>query len=228
LVEVVAALAIASVIILATADLVHNVALHFDRGTRGVQDGERILLAVDRLAGDFGAARFVPRVLGNATAAAFAADGADDDRPARIAFVTAAAIGPGAGAEAVVLTVERDRNLVRLVRRRAPWAGPRTSFESLTPGDPVVLLEGPLDIVFQFGRVVPDGGLTWYENWVAEPTLPRFVRLIVRDGASGSSVIATDLIVRADAPARCAHERIVSCLTPPAPTTEPESGGSQQ
>jgi prepilin-type N-terminal cleavage/methylation domain-containing protein len=50
LVEVLAALAITSVIIAATTALVHNVALYFDKGTRGVGDGERLILAVERLA----------------------------------------------------------------------------------------------------------------------------------------------------------------------------------
>ena len=56
LVEVLAALAIASVIIMASAALIRNVALFFDRGTRGVTEAERLMLAVERLAGDFGSA----------------------------------------------------------------------------------------------------------------------------------------------------------------------------
>ena len=58
LVEVLAALAITSVIIVATGALVHNVALYFERGTRGVSEGERLILAVERLAADIGSARF--------------------------------------------------------------------------------------------------------------------------------------------------------------------------
>src|SRR6185312_4308948 len=61
LIEVLAALAIASVIIMASAALVHNVALFFDRGTRQVTEAERLMLAVERLAGDFGSARFASR-----------------------------------------------------------------------------------------------------------------------------------------------------------------------
>ena len=61
LIEVLAALAIASVIIMASTALIHNVALFFDRGTRGVTEAERLMLAVERLAGDFGSARFVSR-----------------------------------------------------------------------------------------------------------------------------------------------------------------------
>jgi prepilin-type N-terminal cleavage/methylation domain-containing protein len=61
LIELLAALAIAAVIIAATTTLVHNVALHFDRGTRSVNEGERLILAVERLAADIGSARFVTR-----------------------------------------------------------------------------------------------------------------------------------------------------------------------
>ncbi len=61
LVEVLAALAIASVIIMASTALIHNVALFFDRGTRGVTEAERLMLAVERLAGDFSSARFISR-----------------------------------------------------------------------------------------------------------------------------------------------------------------------
>ncbi len=39
LIEVLAALAVGSVIIMATAALIHDVARHFDRGTRGAQAG---------------------------------------------------------------------------------------------------------------------------------------------------------------------------------------------
>src|SRR5258705_10127394 len=59
LIEVLAALAIASVIIMASTALIHNVALFFDRGTRSVTEAERLMLAVERLAGDFSSARFV-------------------------------------------------------------------------------------------------------------------------------------------------------------------------
>ena len=71
LIEVLAAFAIASVIILATAALIRDVALHFDRGTRGVNEAERLMLAVERLAADFGSARFVSRRTDGGSAVAF-------------------------------------------------------------------------------------------------------------------------------------------------------------
>src|SRR5215813_13930487 len=61
LIEVLAALAIACVIIIATAALIRDVAFHFDRGARGVGEAERLMLAVERLSADFGSARVVPR-----------------------------------------------------------------------------------------------------------------------------------------------------------------------
>ena len=215
LVEAVAALAIASVIILATAGLIHNVALHFDRGTRGVNEAERIVLAIDRLSDDFGAARFVARSSAAGSAVAFSAERANADGPAKVTFVSAAGIGGGAATdEVVVLTLESDGDLVRLVRRRAPWLGPRTSFETLRPGDPVVLLEGRFDISFVFGRVTTSGALSWQEDWVRETVMPRFVRLVLRDRETRSDLLAeADLVVHADAPARCVGTRAVTCLS---------------
>src|SRR5204863_5187855 len=82
LVEVLAALAIASVIIMASAALIHNVALFFDRGTRAVTEAERMMLAVERVAGDFSSARFVSRRTERGTGAvAFAGE------PSKISFV---------------------------------------------------------------------------------------------------------------------------------------------
>jgi prepilin-type N-terminal cleavage/methylation domain-containing protein len=81
LVEVLAALAIASVIIVASAALIRNVALYFDRGTRGATEAERLVLAVGRLAGDFGSARFVPRQTERGAAIAFAADQTSERGP---------------------------------------------------------------------------------------------------------------------------------------------------
>jgi len=234
LVEAVAALAIASVIILATAGLIHNVALHFDRGTRGVQEAERIVLAIDRLGDDFGAARFVARSSAAGQAVAFLAERGSANGPAKVTFVSAAGIGGGAATdEVVVLTLESDGDLVRLVRRRAPWLGPRTNFETLNPGDPVTLLEGRFDISFVFGRVTSNGALSWQEDWVRETVLPRFVRLVLRDRETRSDLLAeADLVVHADAPARCTGNRAANCLNvapgqAPAQTPPPQPSGSE-
>jgi prepilin-type N-terminal cleavage/methylation domain-containing protein len=205
LIEVLAALAVASVIIMATAALIHDVARHFDRGTRGVQEAERLMLAVERLAQDFNSARFVGWTVESGTALAFTGEPATDDKPAKIVFVGNAGIMAGPqGEEVVTLTVERSGDVTRLVRRRAAWAGPRTGPDQFLPQDPVVLIEGRLDIAFVFGRITPTGALAWSESWIGEATLPRFVRLILRDRTTGSDLLGeADFAVRADAPAGC-------------------------
>jgi prepilin-type N-terminal cleavage/methylation domain-containing protein len=217
LIEALAALAVGSVVILATAALIHDVARHFDRGTRGAQEGERVLVAVERLAQDFNSARFVAWTANGGPSLAFIGEPAKDDRPARVTFVGDAGIMAGPqGEEVVTLTIERAGDLTRLVRRRAAWAGPRTRFENVSPQDAVVLIEGALDIAFAFGGVAPSGGLQWSESWIAQATLPRFVRLILRDRATHSDLLGeADFVVRADAPPGCGSPTAgTSCLLP--------------
>lgn len=215
LVEVLAAFAIASVIIIASATLIRDVALHFDRGARTVQEAERLMLAVERLSADFGSARMVPRRTEAGTAVAFTAEEASGERPARIVFVGAAGVMSGPpGDEVVMLTVEKDDDVTRLVRRRAAWPGPRSRFEDVAPGDPVVLIEGKWDIAFVFGRLTPERVLTWHRSWTAESVLPRFVQLIVRDGSTDRNMLGeADFVVRANAPAGCGSpDAAVACL----------------
>ena len=229
LIEVLAALAIASVIIMASAALIRNVALFFDRGTRGVTEAERLMLAVERLAGDFGSARFVWRRTEDGVAAAFAAEQASGERPASIVFVGAGRVvsTPRVDDDLISLVVEEEGEVRRLVRRRAIWTGPRARFEDVTPQDPVVLIEGKVDISFVFGRVTPDGALAWYASWAGERVLPRYVRLILRDRATGADLLGeADFMVRANAPAACGRaDAAVACLTaaPPVQTDTSEA-----
>jgi prepilin-type N-terminal cleavage/methylation domain-containing protein len=204
LVEVLAALAIGSVIIVATAGLVHDVALHFDRGNRTVDVAERFILAVDRLSADFGSARQVERRTEAGRTIAFSAETGSSQQPGKIVFVGGAPVASEPpGDEVIMLTFERDDNVMRLVRRRAPWGGPNNSFEEAAPDNPVVLIEGKWDISFLLGRLAPGGALTWHTNWIGELTLPRFVRLLVRD-ASGRDVLGeANFVIRANAPAAC-------------------------
>ena len=217
LVEALAALAIASVVIIASTAMIHNVALFFDRGTRGVTDAERLMLAVERMAADFSSARFVSRRTDAGAAGAFAAVPASGGGPATIIFVGAGrdGSGPRSDDDIISLTVEEDDEIRRLIRRRAAWPGPRARFEDVTLEDPVVLIEGKLDVSFVFGRVMPDGTLAWYESWAGEPGPPRYVRLIVRDRATGADLLGeSDFVVRANAPAACGRsDATVACLS---------------
>jgi prepilin-type N-terminal cleavage/methylation domain-containing protein len=217
LIEVLAALAVGSVIIMATGALIHDVARHFDRGTRGAQEAERLMLAVERLAQDFNSARFVGWTTEGGPAVAFSGEPASRDKPAKVMFVGNAGIMAGPqGEEVVALTVEPAGEVTRLVRRRAAWAGPRTRLEDISPQDAVVLVEGALDMAFIFGRVAQGGALQWTDSWIGQTTLPRFVRLILHDRATGSDLLGeADFVVRADAPPGCGRpDAGASCLSP--------------
>ena len=79
------------------------------------------MLAVERLAGDFGSARFVWRRTEDGTAAAFAAEQAGGERPASIIFV---------GAGRAASTPQVDDDLISLIveeegERQAPGQTPR-------------------------------------------------------------------------------------------------------
>ena len=211
LIEVLAALAIASVIIMASTALIHNVALFFDRGTRGVTEAERLMLAVERLAGDFRSARFGSRRTEEGTAAVACAG-----EPARIVFVGAGrAASRSLDDDLISLMVEEDGEISRLVRRRATWPGPRARFEDVAPQDPVVLIEGKLDISFIFGRFTPDGALAWQANWDREGVLPQYVRLNLRDRSTGANPLGeADFAIRANAPAACGQaDAVIACLS---------------
>jgi hypothetical protein len=201
------ALAIAAVIIVATTGLLHEVLLHFDRGTRRVTEAEHLLQAVHRLAGDFASARFILRPNPPGASAPQGVGVLFIGDPSTVTFVAAGGVMAGPqGEEMVKLSVEVDGEVSRLVRRRAAWREPHAHFEEMPLQDPVVMLEGRVDISFTYGRVSPEGALTWSENWTGEFGLPRLVRVIVREPNSGEDLLAeAPFLVRADAPAACAR-----------------------
>ena len=208
LVEVLAALAIASVIIMATTVLMHNVALSFDRGTSRVDAGERLVLAAERLAADVGSARFVPQAASNGAVAAFL--GAST----KITFIGAGLIDPGlrldgvmpAAPEVVSVTIEVADDSTRVIRRRAAWRDPRARFDDVMLRDDVVLVAGRFDAAFAFARMSPEGALTWTSSWAGEANLPRLVKLSLRDRASGIDLLGgAEFAIRSDAPRACAR-----------------------
>lgn len=210
LIEVLAALAIASVVIIATAALIHNVALNFDRGTAGVGKADRLLLAVARLAADFGSARPVRSGEASAATAEFVGT------PTDVRFVAAGGVAAGPrGEEVVSLTVEQIDGVSHLVRRRAVWPGPRMPLANVTLRDPVHLLDGQVELAFAFGRVAANDAVTWSDTWSGQPLPPRLVRLSIRDRRNGAELIpGAQFVVRADAPIGCAQlGATAGCLT---------------
>ena len=207
LLETLTALAIAAVIILATTGLLHNVLMHFDLGTRRVTEAEQLLQTVHRLAGDFASARFILRPSPPGAPAPQGVGVLFTGDPSSVTFVAAGGVMAGPqGEEVVKLSVEVDGEVSRLVRRRATWREPHAHFEDMPPQDPVVMLEGRVDISFTYGRLTPEGALSWSDSWTGEFGLPRLVRVIVREPNSGVDLLAeAPFLVRADAPAGCAR-----------------------
>ena len=65
-----------------------------------------------------------------------------------------------------------------------------------------------MDISFVFGRFAPDGALAWQTNWAGEKALPQYVRLNLRDRATGANLLGeADFVIRANAPAACGQSR---------------------
>jgi prepilin-type N-terminal cleavage/methylation domain-containing protein len=206
LIEVLAAVAIASVIMIASATLLHNVAFSFDRGTDRVGAGERLVLAGERLAADIGSARFVldaaagntAAFLGTPTAITFIAPSGDDaglrnDDATRFS-----------APEVVSVTLEPVGDRTEVVRRRAPWPGSRTRFLDVALRDEVVLVAGRFDAAFSFARLESDGTMSWSDNWSGQKTLPRLIKLSLRVG--GTDLLGGgEFVIRADASRACAR-----------------------
>lgn len=219
LIEVLAALAVASVILMATAALMHNVALSFDRGTNRVSAGERLALAAERLSTDIGSARFVLQRASPGARAAFLGG------PSKITFIGAGLVDPASrpqGAapppEVVSVAIEAGDETTALVRRRGVWRDPRLPFTDVALRDEVVLVAGRFDAAFTFARIAPDDALSWSSSWVGEQTLPRLVKLSLRDRASGVDLLGgAEFLIRADASRACAREgATLDCLANPA------------
>jgi general secretion pathway protein J len=222
LIEVLAALAVASVILMATTLLLHNVVLNFDRGANRVSAGERLVLAADRLATDIGSARFVLQGTGPAAVAAFMG------APTKITFIGAGLVDPAArreGAEpervpppeVISVTVEAGEEATAVVRRRGAWRDPRARLTDITLRDEVVLMAGRFDAAFTFAHMSPEGAISWSGSWSAEKSLPRLVKLTVRDRASGVDLLGgAEFLIRADAARTCARDSAsLDCIANP-------------
>jgi prepilin-type N-terminal cleavage/methylation domain-containing protein len=232
LIETLAALAIASVIILSTGALIHQSVFFFDHGTRTVDQSEKLALAVESLTRDFGAARFVLQKNGNSQTAAFIGSPPGDDARAKIVFITTGGkvAGPQ-GEEVVNLTVEPGDSFTQLVRRRTPWLGPRMHLTDARTGDAVVLLKGKYDMSFSFSERTDDGHLIWHNEWTGNKGLPHSVRFNLQDSATGTTLLAgAEFPIKVDAPAACAEGEI-DCLslTPanPNPGTPPPANAAR-
>jgi prepilin-type N-terminal cleavage/methylation domain-containing protein len=122
LLELLAALAVGSVVLAAVAGLIRNVGLSFEAGTRGVGHAERLLSALERIATDLASVRYVHKTTEQGAKAIF------EGRPNGIVFVSGAGVASAAPAEEiVVLEVEASGEATR------PGDPPRGQSPALVP-----------------------------------------------------------------------------------------------
>jgi hypothetical protein len=131
------------------------------------------------------------------------------------------------GQEVVSLSAESDGDITRIIRRRAPWQGPRTPFDTVALQDDVILLEGTFDASFSFARTEADGTQTWVDTWSGERILPRLVKLTLRDRATGGDLLGgAEFPIRADAPSLCAAvDAGIECLSGTSPAGQSAAAG---
>lgn len=197
LVEALVAMALMGLVLTGLAMVTAQWLPNWNRGLAQVQRGELLALAVDRIAADLAAAEFVPanretkRPLfeGSQTSVVFVRPGLGPNAGQGLEIVRLAEAGIGRGAALA-------RSTARFVPRPRDGAPPPF-------GDPVVLLGAPYRASFSYaGR---DG--LWRTDWIDAMELPRAVRIVIRDAASGRTLGAsTATVIRTELPAECVTE----------------------
>ena len=69
-------------------------------------------------------------------------------------------------------------------------------------------------MAFGFGRIARDSAVTWNDDWKDQATLPRLVRLILRDRVTGADLLAgAEFLIRADASGGCSQRDASACFS---------------
>lgn len=120
----------------------------------------------------------------------------------------------------VRLRAENAEGSTQLIRDRAPLLPGEAIIEDPSWRDAVVLLEGPFDIGFAY-RAQRTGGRDWSESWDPANAMPEQIRLTIEDSATGrlrAPVIVQSLLVDAE----------VECAAAPASCGDAEPKGAAQ
>jgi type II secretory pathway pseudopilin PulG len=200
LIESLAALGMTALIVFCATSLLRDGAFFFDRGTRAADQTEQFALATDRLARDFGAARYVLQNIQGKSQIAFAAS-----PEGVVRLISDGGTGGARRDEVIEFSIESEGDSRRLVRRSAAWIGPRARFDEVALSRPVVLLSGPFDMSFKFAGITAEGDFDWREGWSGAGGLPRRVKLTLIDVTTGVDLLPGDgFPIFADAPMSCA------------------------
>jgi general secretion pathway protein J len=216
LVEVLAALAVASLIIV-------SLSLASTAVRQGVEKTRQSLgsqAAVSAAAGLFqrDAARIAKlRRAGSAEPAGYLFEGSARQMIYPLSEFEGVSQG---GLYLVRLRAENDDGGTQLIRDRAPLLPGEAAIEDRSWSDAVVLLEGPFDIGFAY-RAQRTGQRDWTKSWDATDAMPEQIRLTIEDSATGrlrAPVIVQSLLVDAE----------VECAAPPANCGDAKPEGATQ
>jgi general secretion pathway protein J len=198
LVEALVAMALMGLVLTGLAMVTSQWLPNWQRGLARVQSSELVALAIDRIVADLASAEFVPP---NRATKKPLFEGSE----LAVTFVRSA-LGPNAapGLEIVQLAEARELKGPALARSTARFAPRAPDAAAPRFGEPIVLLKPPYRASFSYaGR---DG--VWRADWIDADELPRAVRLVVRDTATGRALGAsTATMIHTELPVECITEQ---------------------
>ncbi len=173
LLEMLAAIAIAAVVLAAVADLAGTALRNWNRGGGTIAAMEMLTRGLGRLETDLSLAVPMPPPGSNGSTVLFQGDASN------MFFVAATGFGSGdRGLEMISVSIVPDRDGILVVRQRGPAVNPPTSMR-----DPVILLRGRMQVRFSYR----DKEGKWVGNWTARSELPTAVNIEIL-GPSGQPV----------------------------------------
>jgi prepilin-type N-terminal cleavage/methylation domain-containing protein len=210
LVEVLAALVVTALLVLALTPLTGQMVATWSRGTEASRAVELKTRGIGLLRDDLrhalswsGFGRMEDLILFRGTETS-------------LSFPMVSGLGPGrSGVEMVLISVDTSRDGLALVRRHAPLIG--STYGAFS--DPVVLFSGPFKYIFRYdtqeNRTLP--------IWANRPELPARVELVILDGRGPIFSAPIELPVFASLSAGCLlNTTLQGCPALPQPEEENE------
>jgi general secretion pathway protein J len=197
LVEALIATLLMGVIMAALATVTAQWLPGWDRGIGRLQQVEAMAVGLDRLVNDVAAAEIVST--GDVKAPPFF-----DGGGLSVTFVRTI-LNPNAtrGLELVRIagtSDERGPVVVRSTAAFAPGGADAGSADTVLFSNPVAMIRGPFSVAFSYAG--PDR--VWHDDWHQQPTLPRAVRVLLRDAVTSTTLaVSTATLVRVELPAMC-------------------------
>lgn len=181
LLEMLAALVLASMILVSLNMAMTAVGKGVDRTRRSLGEQAEIMAAVDIFGRDVARIAKIRRGSSPERFDGYLFEGRSDEMiyPLREREGLAAP-----GLYLVRLSVEGDPGRRELIRERAPIPAGTTAMDLPSWTDRVVLLSGDFTLAFAY-RAQRSGQRDWNAGWSSADTMPEQVRLTITDGASG-------------------------------------------